>query len=279
VLLRDRVPGSPLGVDDPDPAGGDNDLREKQIAARIQASILPGQVDIEGLEIAAGMLPTEMVGGDYYDIIPVKDGCWIAIGDVAGHGLAAGLIMLMIQSTLHGLVKLSPDAHPRELVSALNSVLFENVRRRMKRREHVTFCLVRYWPDGRIVFAGAHEDILISRARGEVEALTPTGTWLGAIEDVSKFTIDKAAQLQPGDVMLLYTDGVIEARNASGVEFGYETLKRVFKELSQSNPTAIRNGIVDAVRAWTPNIDDDLTLVAIRCQGVYWPETDTDEGQ
>jgi sigma-B regulation protein RsbU (phosphoserine phosphatase) len=253
------------------PALEDNDRREKQIASRIQASVLPGQVDVEGLEIAAGMLPTDMVGGDYYDIIPVKDGCWIAIGDVAGHGLGAGLIMLMIQSTLQGLVKLAPQAHPRDLICALNSVLYENIRRRMKRDEHVTFCLVRYWADGRIVFAGAHEDILISRANGEVETLTSAGTWLGAIEDVARFTIEKSDQLEPGDVMLLYTDGVIEARNCNGVEFGNEGLKQVFKRLSGDGPTAIRTGIVDAVRAWAPTVDDDITLVAIRCQGVYWP--------
>ena len=277
MLLRSKGPGSaPKAGEETDRArvadAVANDERETQIAARIQASILPGQVDVEGLEIAAGMLPTELVGGDYYDIIPVKDGCWIAIGDVAGHGLAAGLIMLMIQSTLHGLVRLMPDAPPRDLVCALNGVLYENIRRRLKRREHVTFCLVRYWADGRIVFAGAHEDILIARAHGGVEELAPAGTWLGAIDDIGKHTVDKSAQLQPGDVMLLYTDGAIEARNAAGTPFGYEPLKRVFKELSQSGPVAIRNGIVDAVTAWAPVPDDDLTVVAVRCQGVYWKE-------
>lgn len=272
MLPRDKLSGATPRTAGDHVTAGDVDLHEKQIAARIQASVLPGQVDVEGLEIAAGMLPTDMVGGDYYDIIPVKDGCWIAIGDVAGHGLGAGLIMLMIQSTLQGLVKLSPLARPRDLICALNSVLFENIRRRMKRHEHVTFCLVRYWADGRIMFAGAHEDILIVRANGEVEALTPAGTWLGAIEDVAPFTTDAAAQLQPGDVMLLYTDGVIEARAASGAQFGYETLKQVLKQLSQHGPTAIRDGIVEAVRAWAPVADDDLTLVAVRCQGVYWAE-------
>src|SRR5262245_56596557 len=105
---------------------------EEEIASRIQAAILPGEIDVEGLEIAAGMVPAEKVGGDYYDIIPVEDGCWIAIGDVAGHGLAAGLIMLMIQSTLQGLVMLSPQASPADLICALNRVLYENIRRRMK---------------------------------------------------------------------------------------------------------------------------------------------------
>ena len=145
---------------------------EEEIASRIQSSILPGEIDVEGLEIAAGMLPADKVGGDYYDIIPVEDGCWIAIGDVAGHGLAAGLIMLMIQSTLQGLVKLSPQANPRDLICALNRVLYENIRKRMKRDEHITFCLVRYWADGRLSFAGAHESLIVCRASGEVETLS-----------------------------------------------------------------------------------------------------------
>jgi serine phosphatase RsbU (regulator of sigma subunit) len=141
----------------------------------------------------------------------------------------------------------------------------------MKRREHVTFCLLRYWPDGRIVFAGAHEDILILRSQGQIDALPLSGTWLGAIEDVGKFTVDRSDQLQPGDVMLLFTDGVVEARNGSGAQFGYENLKHALKNLSAQGPTEIRQGIVSSVLAWTPKLDDDLTVVAIRCQGVYWP--------
>src|SRR5215471_19625857 len=106
---------------------------ENEIASHIQSSLLPGEIDIEGLEISAGMSPTEVIGGDYYDIIPVPGGAWIGIGDVAGHGLAAGLITLMIQSTLQGLVAINPNASPRELVCVLNRVLYENIRKRMRR--------------------------------------------------------------------------------------------------------------------------------------------------
>src|SRR5438552_18526596 len=80
------------------PMGGGTNRSENEIASQIQRSILPGEVDIEGLEIVAAMQPTETVGGDYYDIIPVSDGCWIAIGDVAVDWLAAGLIRLRLQS-------------------------------------------------------------------------------------------------------------------------------------------------------------------------------------
>ena len=147
--------------------------QENEIASRVQASILPGEIDVEGLAISAQMLPAEVVGGDYYDIIPVDDGCWLAIGDVAGHGLAAGVIMLMIQSAVQSLVRLSPRASPRDLVCALNGALYENIRKRMKRDEHVTFCLARYSPDGGLVFAGAHENILICRENGAVRRHPP----------------------------------------------------------------------------------------------------------
>src|SRR5262252_1055280 len=82
---------------------------ELEIAARIQATMLPRISRVAGLEIAAVMVPSAEVGGDYYDIIPTKGGCWIGIGDVAGHGLKSGLVMMMIQSILATLVRHEPD--------------------------------------------------------------------------------------------------------------------------------------------------------------------------
>jgi len=245
---------------------------ENQIAARIQASILPGELDVEGLAISAGMLPAEVVGGDYYDIIPVKGGCWIAIGDVAGHGLAAGVIMLMIQSAVQSLVRLSPEGRPRDLLCALNGALFENIRRRMKRDEYVTFCLAHYTTEGRLVFAGAHENILICRENGECDSIPAHGAWLGAGQDVRAATTETTLQLGPGDVMLLFTDGVIEARNRQGVEFGIDRLRALLLEGRRQTPHELRSAMMNAVLAWNDRPTDDLTLVLVRCHGVYWEE-------
>ena len=99
-----------------------------EIAARIQTSILPRDVSVAGLEIAAAMHAATEVGGDYYDVVPVDDGCWLGIGDVAGHGLGTGLVMLMMQSGIGALARKMPDAAPRELLLALNTMLVENVR-------------------------------------------------------------------------------------------------------------------------------------------------------
>ena len=244
--------------------------QENEIASRVQSSILPGEVDVEGLAISAQMLPAEVVGGDYYDIIPVEDGCWLAIGDVAGHGLAAGVIMLMIQSAMQSLVRLSPRASPRDLVCALNGALYENIRRRMKRDEHVTFCVARYSPDGGLVFAGAHENILICRGNGECENIPPTGTWLGAMEDVREETPELALHLGPGDVMLLFSDGVIEACDGRGAQFGLERLRTLLVENHERSPQELRNAIMDAVLGWSGRPDDDVTLLVVRCHGVYW---------
>jgi serine phosphatase RsbU (regulator of sigma subunit) len=244
--------------------------QENEIASRVQAAILPGEVDVEGLAISALMLPAEVVGGDYYDIIPVEDGCWIAIGDVAGHGLAAGFIMLMIQSAVQSLVRLSPRASPRDLVCALNGALYENIRNRMDRDEHVTFCLARYSPDGGLVFAGAHENILICRANGQCDSIAPNGVWLGILEDVSTVTPETAIQLGPGDLMLMFSDGVIEAAGGEGKRFGIERLRELLVASRERSPQEVRDTIADAVLRWGGRPDDDVTLLVVRCHGVYW---------
>jgi sigma-B regulation protein RsbU (phosphoserine phosphatase) len=244
--------------------------QENEIAGRVQAAILPGAVDVEGLAISALMLPAEVVGGDYYDIIPVEDGCWLAIGDVAGHGLSAGVIMLMIQSAVQSLVRLSPRASPRDLICALNGALYENIQNRMKRDEHVTFCLARYSPDGRLVFAGAHENILICRENGQCESIPPNGVWLGILEDVSTVMPEITIQLGPGDLMLLFSDGVTEADDHRGKRFGIDRLRELLVANRERSPQEVRDTVVDSLLRWGGRPADDVTLVVVRCHGVYW---------
>ena len=118
--------------------------REMEIATHIQTSILPRHIDVEGLQAAAAMHPTAEVGGDYYEVLPVPGGCWIAIGDVAGHGLKAGLVMLQTQSAVEALVSGHPDGSPNKILRSVNRVLFENVRKRLGSDEYVTMSLLRY---------------------------------------------------------------------------------------------------------------------------------------
>ena len=173
--------------------------KEMEIAARIQTSILPRDVSVAGLEISAAMHAATEVGGDYYDVVPVDDGCWLGIGDVAGHGLGTGLVMLMMQSGIGALARKMPDAAPRDLLLALNTMLVENVRERLGQHEHATLTLIRYRRDGSLTFAGAHEEMLVRRAAtGRCERIETPGAWVGAKRDITAGTVDSTARLPAG---------------------------------------------------------------------------------
>lgn len=238
---------------------------ELGIATHIQTSILPRDLAVRGLEIAATMLPATEVGGDYYDVLHTADGCWLGIGDVAGHGLRSGLVMMMLQSVVAALVRQNPHATPSELVRVVNAVLYDNVRTRLEQDEHATLNLIRYHEDGRLVFAGAHEDLLVYRAEtGEVEAVPTLGTWVGATRDVDEVTQDSELWLRDGDVLLLYTDGVIEARSKDGELFGLERLARALQRYAGESAVLLRDGIFGAVWEFMDQQGDDIALLVAR---------------
>jgi phosphoserine phosphatase RsbU/P len=238
--------------------------KELDIARQIQTSILPRTMQVEGLDIAAQMLPADEVGGDYYDVIPNSKGCWMGIGDVTGHGLNAGLVMLMTQSIMAALANADSTASPTDLLRSLNAVLFENIRKRLLQDDHVTLTLLRYKRDGEIVFAGAHEDILVCRADGTCDVMLTPGPWVGAMKDISRVTRDSTFQLRDGDVMLLHTDGVTESMNAQREEFGSKRLREVLASSRNDPPREIGNQILQAVRDWSQQQRDDITLVVAR---------------
>lgn len=242
--------------------------KELEIAQRIQTSILPRDPQIPGLTVEAQMLPASEVGGDYYDLLPFPDGCYLAIGDVAGHGLPAGMVMFMVQSMFAALVRSRPDAAPQELVVLLNQFLHENVRNRLRSDEHVTFMAARYTSDGRFVFAGAHETILVLRqATGRCEQIETLGTWLGVIEDISHATSDATLRLAPGDVVVLYSDGVTEAMNDQNEQFGLERLRSALEACAGRSVRETHAHIMSAVRDFSRIAQDDITLLVLRHEG------------
>jgi sigma-B regulation protein RsbU (phosphoserine phosphatase) len=242
--------------------------KELEIGARIQTCILPREVKIPELELSARMVPASEVGGDYYDAFPAGNGGFIGIGDVAGHGLTSGLVMLMVQSVVGALARKTPEASPSELVCALNTVLHDNIRHRLRNKEHVTFTLLRYQTGGRLTFAGAHEEICVLRKQtGKVELVTTPGTWLGAVRDVRKHTVDSELRLELGDVVLLYTDGVTEARSAQGQQFGLERLTALLENSGDLPMDALVERLYRAVAAHAKELDDDVTLLAFRYVG------------
>jgi serine phosphatase RsbU (regulator of sigma subunit) len=238
--------------------------KEIQLAQRIQTSILPQTLRVPGLELAAKMVPTTQVGGDYYDVLPSDGGCWIGIGDVSGHGLDAGLIMLMTQSIVAALVARNPAAAPAEIVAVLNEVLFDNVRNRLRREHHATLTLFRYDESGRVVFAGAHEDIVVYRRQERrCEIVQTRGTWVAGRRDIRRATVDSLLTLAPGDVMLLYTDGVIELRNEKGEQFGLDRLCAALEQVHEQSAREIEEHLLMSVGAWGLP-DDDVTILVAR---------------
>jgi len=239
--------------------------QELEIATRIQTSILPCDLQVENLEIAAVMVPATEVGGDYYDVLPGSGGCWLGIGDVAGHGLRPGLVMMMLQSMVAALGRENFGAAPREIVKIVNAVLYDNVRNRLGQDEHATLTLLRYFANGELVFAGAHEDLVILRAAtGKCERIETLGTWVGATEDIADATEDQHARLEDGDVLLLYTDGAIEAANAAGEQYGIERLCAELEAASGAPVAEIRDRLLASVQAFLALQIDDIALLVAR---------------
>jgi DNA-binding LacI/PurR family transcriptional regulator/serine phosphatase RsbU (regulator of sigma subunit) len=238
---------------------------ELAVGRRIQTALIPRQIEVPGLEIAAGMVPADQVGGDYYDIVPTSDGCWLTIGDVTGHGLLAGMIMLMMQSAVSTILEVSPDCSPARLVSHLNAVMTSNIRARLGESEHATFVALRYRSGGRITMAGAHEELVLYRAaERRCERLPQSGIWLGIAADIEAQTSDQSFTLAAGDVLLLYTDGLIEARSATKEELGLERVEQILSANASAPVQVIYDQLLAAAHEWTPVQQDDITLVVLR---------------
>jgi sigma-B regulation protein RsbU (phosphoserine phosphatase) len=164
-----------------------------------------------------------------------------------------------------GLVNALPQASPAEIVCQLNRVMRLNIRERLDQAEHATFLMCRYRSDGSLVLAGAHEELVVFRAsKGRCERYPTNGVWLGIAEDISAMTSDSGLTLELGDVLLLYTDGLIEARSANGEELGIDRVEEILRTSAHSSVESILERLVSAVSAWTPVQQDDVTLILAR---------------
>ena len=145
-------------------------------------------------------------------------------------------------------------------------MLCDNVRVRLERDEHATLTLIRYEDSGRMVYAGAHEDIVIYRAQQRrCELLQTHGVWAGVSDDLAAGAItDQDCQLEPGDTVLLHTDGVTEATNATREMFGLDRLCRALERVAERDVDAIRDSLLAEVRGFMSAQTDDLTLVVLR---------------
>ena len=241
---------------------------EMEIAAQIQTSIIPETPAVPELEIAAVMRTASEVGGDYYDVIATDDGAWIGVGDVAGHGLRAGLVMLMVQSAISSLVRERPDAPPHELVATLNRVIYDNVRERLTQNEHVTFTLFRYYRGGLLRFAGAHEPFLVLRAKSSLcEQIETPGTWIGVLPEIDGALLDSTIDLQVGDIVLLYSDGLVESRNQKGEFFGLDRVRKALITGRDQPLESLAQSLVQTSADFCGELEDDISILLFRVTG------------
>jgi len=235
--------------------------REVQLAHQIQTAILPVSLSLEGYEVAARMKPADDVGGDLYDILPFDDTFWLLVGDVSGHGINSGLVMMMAQAAAYGAIADDPRCSPRDVIAVVNRVVHENVRRRMGRDDYLTLMAARHMGGGRFVAAGAHQPVFIARPGGRVDVVETPGSWVGLAAEVPhgseyEFAVD------PGDALCLITDGVVEARGAGGELFGEERLRQVLAGAG-SAPELLRR-VFEGVEAFAAEQADDMTAVVLR---------------
>lgn len=249
---------------------------ELDVARQIQTSMLPRKLTAEGLDVAARSLAAEEVGGDYYDVLPTKDGAWIGIGDVAGHGLPAGLIMLTVQSAISALTKVHKDGTPKDVLGPLNEVIYYNVKERLNVSDYVTLSLMRFYRDGRLVIAGAHEETIVYRAdSGTCESFPTEGTWIGVIDDIREHTTEATYQLRHGDVVLVFTDGITEACNETDEPFGFERLMAEVQAVGTQPVSRIADHIVARVTSFAAKLNDDLSVLVFRYQSPGRPRMST----
>lgn len=235
---------------------------EIDAANRIQAALLPSSdPKLPGVVVASHYRAATEIGGDYFDFLPLPGGrIGLAFGDVAGHGLTSGIVMAMAKSAL--LVQAGHDPSPVRVMEALN----ETVRKTAPKRMLMTFFFGVLDPaTGDLRYASAgHLDPYVVRAGGRVpEPLSAWGFPLG-VKRRTPF-VEHTAHLGPGDRLVLYSDGLIEALDDDGEPFGFSRFEEVLAGAAREGADGMRQALLSAVRRFTRNRppEDDQTLVVL----------------
>jgi len=237
--------------------------REMEEARAIQLGFLPKEIpQIAGYEIAGAWQPARVVGGDYYDVLAFgEDTLGLCIADVAGKGMPAALLMSNLQAAVRGLA--SPAMSPEILCERLNTLIYRNIA------SDRFITLFYAYLDGlsrqlRYCNAGHNPPIVLHRD-GTHERLDEGGSVLGIFP--SQYFVAGTYTLEPGDRVLLFTDGVAEASLPDGEEFGDARLVQLLRENCEASAEQLQKTILDTVGTFCGgNWHDDATLIAIAVQ-------------
>jgi len=241
---------------------------ELDVSRKIQQMMLPRPQElaqIEDLDLVGFMKPADEIGGDYYDVIRRDDAVIIGIGDVTGHGLESGLLMLMIQTAVRTLVEQGGCDH-KAFLDIINRTILSNAER-METSRNSTLSLIRYHA-GKLRISGQHEEVIIIREHGLIEHIDTIdlGFPIGLDEDIYGFLGKTEVELNLKDVVILYTDGITEAESPQGQFYGIERLSQVAAQHRFDNASVIRDAVVNDLIQHIDNckIFDDITLVVMK---------------
>ena len=237
---------------------------ELEIARQVQARLFPQRLpELESLEYAGACIQTRQVGGDYYDFLDLgQSRLCLVLGDIAGKGIAAALLMANLQANLRSLCATAVE-QPEHLLRSVNRLFYENTAE----NAYATLfysefddrtCHLRYANCG-------HLPGLVVQSDGTVTSLSATATVLGLFPEWSCSTAE--LQLCPGDLFAIYTDGITEAVNQRGEEFGEERLLNVMSGARDRSPSEIVTTVFDEVQRFSSDQQrDDVTLIVARCK-------------
>lgn len=232
-----------------------------KIASEIQKLLIPNQLpEIEGLEIAATYIPCKEMSGDFYDIIPMKDGKWAFImADVSGKSIPAAMLMSNFQASVRTIFQFSDNL--AWIIENLNQMI---MRQTTADRFITVFAAIYDSSSGTIDYVNAgHNPPFILRKSKEFKLLDKGGIFLGVLPwEYEKNTL----KLEEDDLLVIYTDGLVEAMNEKEEEFELKRLEQLVKAHQHQKLDDLKETIIDAVRSHVGSqlLDDDFTLMLLR---------------
>lgn len=235
--------------------------RQLQLAAKVHRSLLPKPVRHESIHVDVRYIPIEEVGGDYCQVrFTDQETCYITMCDVTGHGIGAAALASRVSSEVRHLIL--DDRRPAEIVQLLNAFVLEHFG---DTHLFLTFVAARIEVNTRTLTysgAGHPSPLLIRRASGTVQPLASQNPLVGAFEDVLAEEPQHSLQLERGDRLLFYTDGVIETAAASGQQLGIDGLVRIGSEAMKLELFEMADHILGQVDQYRDGpVTDDKTLI------------------
>jgi sigma-B regulation protein RsbU (phosphoserine phosphatase) len=235
---------------------------ELEVAREIQLAMLPrGTYGAGDIEIFGTTRPANTVGGDFYDVLPLPDGkVIVALGDVAGKGSPAALLMALLLAVLRTLV--DEQLEPAPLVERLNA----QIARHSPASRFITLFFGVYDPvRGELTYVNAGQNPpLVRRGDGRYDRLSATGVALGMFEG-SQFSAQRI-EVRAGELLILYSDGITEAENPVGQPFEETGLEQVIDAYATETPAQLAAHVLSAVERHTarPRFIDDLTILLLK---------------